>query len=311
MNDKPYFEVAVLLPIMNEAVTLERCLDSLMKQTLKSIVVIIQDNDSDDGSTEIISYYQRNFSNIYVNINASRIDSWVNWDLLWRYAEDTFDFEYLFWIGGDDYLLENNFFQILFNKGLASKLNVITPTINVIEGENGEFKKQVSIQLQSKIKFIRLLKYVNRWDNVNLLHSLIRKSLYQNIISNAGHSHTSYIANDWWFGAHIISKNQIQSLVNVHFCKSQWKSRRYQWIEKPHENTSGKTVNNRYVKFGKHLFQDFEILKNHIFHSHPLKHSLTKYEGSIITILHVVKIFYRPFVLSTRWIIFKFRAIRN
>lgn len=307
---KPQFKVAVLLPIMNEAEALERCLDSLVNQTLDSIAIIIQDNDSNDGSSEIISHYQKKFSNIFVNTNSKRVDSWMNWDLLWRYAEESFEFEFLFWMGGDDFLMENDFLRVLYNKGFGSNLEIVTPTINVIEGESGEFKTQVSIQLQSKVKFIRLMKYVNRWENVNLLHSLIRKTLYRKIIANADNSHTSYIANDWWFGAKIISGHQVKSLSSAHFCKSQWRARRYEWIEKPLVKTSTKTVQKRSGVFGKHIFQDFEILRKHIFHSHPIKHSLTKYEVLVIAMFQVAKTIYMPVIRLTRWTFYKLRTIR-
>lgn len=291
---------------MNEVATLDRCLTSLANQSLRDVAIIIQDNFSDDGSDKVLAFFENSFSNIFVSTRLTRVDSWQNWDEVLRKAEEFFEFEYLFWLGGDDYLAESDFLQNLYEKGVRDNLNVVTPTIKIIEGKNGNFKKYIEIQLQSKYKLFRLLKYANNWDNVNVLHSLIRKPLYREIISKADDSHTRYIANDWWFGANIISKNQVESMKYVHFCKSQWGARRYPWIESKSVERTDSSTNDRLMMFSRHLFQDFSILRNHLLRPHPLRDSLTAYEISIILAFYFIRTLFRPLVIFGKWFCSKF-----
>jgi glycosyltransferase involved in cell wall biosynthesis len=308
LKNKNNFKVAVLLPIMNEVGTLERCLTSLVNQSLQGVAIIIQDNFSDDGSDQIIAGFKNSYPNVFTNTRLTRIDSWENWDQLLQYAEEFFDFEYLFWMGGDDYLAEIDFFQNLYLKGIENNLDVITPTINNIDGKTGVFKGRLEIKLQSKFKLFRMLKYSNNWENVNILHSLIRKTLYQEIIAKASGSHTQYIANDWWFGANIVAKNQLVSTKNAHFCKSHWEARRYSWINKTSLEETQASTYGRYRKFRFHLFQDFSILRNHIFIPHPLKNSLTSYEFAIILVLFVIRTVIRPPMIFVKWLNVKCQA---
>lgn len=305
MTHKTLFKVAILLPIMNEKDTLKRCLTSLVNQSCKDVAIIIQDNFSDDGSDQIISLFKNTYPNIFVNTSKMRVDSWENWDQLLQYAEKFFEFEYIFWIGGDDYLLENDYLENLYIKGVKNNLNIVTPTINIIEGKNGIFKNRVNIKLQSKFKLFRIIKYANNWENVNILHSLIRKSLYQDIIRKANGSHTNYVANDWWFGVSLIKRNRLESTSNVHFCKSQWESRRYSWIEGATLEVIAFSGYARYRKFIRHLFQDFEILRKHILRPHPLRSHLSSYEISVIVSFFSVKAIIRPPFIIGKWFFVK------
>lgn len=305
MKHETLFKVAVLLPIMNERETLERCLTSLVNQSCQDVVIIIQDNFSDDGSGHIISSFKNTFPNIFVHTRLTRVDQWENWDQLLQYAEKFFEFEYIFWMGGDDYLVEIDFLENLYNKGVRNNLNIVTPTINIIEGETGIIKTRLNIKLQSRFKLFRIIKYSTKWENVNILHSLIRKSLYQDIIRKSGGSHTNYIAHDWWRGVSLIKQNPLESTNYVHFCKSQWKARRYEWIEGTTSEVIAFSGYKRYRKFILHLFQDLEVLRRHVLRPHPLRSNLTSYEISIIVTFFLIKSVIRPPFILGKWFFVK------
>ena len=52
-------KVSVIVPVYNVEEYLERCLDSLVNQTLKDIEIIIVNDGSTDGSKEIIQKNKR------------------------------------------------------------------------------------------------------------------------------------------------------------------------------------------------------------------------------------------------------------
>jgi glycosyltransferase involved in cell wall biosynthesis len=309
MATKSDFKVVVLLPVMNEAVWLERCLTSLINQTQEGIAILIQENCSDDGSVEIISRFALDFPNIYLFKNSSRVDSWKNWDLLLHNALNHFNFEYLFWIGGDDYLNELDFIQSLYYEGKSANLSVVSPTIIVIDGKNGQRKDSIEFSLSSNVKLFRIIKYCSDWRNVNIFHSLISKDVYQKLFKMSGDSHTSYIGNDWWIVFLIIRKYRITSLKNTHFHKSQWSARRYQWKSDINNEKGNGRMFLRIKGLIEHIFQDAFLLVEHVLRRRSIRNSLTSYEISIILVFYILRAVIRPPLILRKWLSFKCHSL--
>jgi glycosyltransferase involved in cell wall biosynthesis len=307
MATKSSFNVIVLLPVMNEAIWIERCLTSLTNQTQEDIAILVQENCSDDGTLEIISKFAQEFQNIYLFKNSSRVDSWKNWDLLLQNAIENFDFEYLFWIGGDDYLYELDFISNLYREGKNFNLSIVSPTIVVIDGEGGKEKNTIEFSLNSNLKLLRILKYCLDWNNVNIFHSLISKDLYLKLLNISGNSHTNYVGNDWWLVLSIIRKHRIRSLKNTHFYKSQWIERRYQWSSNTKVGKSHGKMFLRIKRFIQHIFHDAIVLVKHVFRGHPIKNSLTNYEISIVLTLFVMRMLIKPPLILGNWVFSKCR----
>ena len=57
-------KVSIIVPVYNVEEYLERCLDSLVNQTLKDIEIIIVNDGSTDGSKEKIQKYINKYKNI-------------------------------------------------------------------------------------------------------------------------------------------------------------------------------------------------------------------------------------------------------
>ena len=65
-------KVSIIVPVYNTEKYLCRCLDSLVKQTLKDIEIICIDDASTDNSKNIIKEYEKKYANIkgyYLTIN--------------------------------------------------------------------------------------------------------------------------------------------------------------------------------------------------------------------------------------------------
>jgi len=56
--------ISIIVPVYNGEVYLEKCLDSLVMQTLKDFEIIVINNGSSDGSAEIIENYQEKYPGI-------------------------------------------------------------------------------------------------------------------------------------------------------------------------------------------------------------------------------------------------------
>lgn len=63
---KNQLEVSVIIPMYNESRYLQRCLDSLLKQTFKNFELIIVDDWSTDNSIEIVESYELKFKKLII-----------------------------------------------------------------------------------------------------------------------------------------------------------------------------------------------------------------------------------------------------
>ena len=93
------YKVSVIVPVFNEAKVLARCMESLLKQTLKEIEVICINDGSTDSSLEILQKYASQDYRIKVisqenkGLSASR-----------NKGLDIASGQYIFFLDSDDYL---------------------------------------------------------------------------------------------------------------------------------------------------------------------------------------------------------------
>lgn len=64
--------VSVIIPVYNIEKHLEKCLDSVIGQTLKDIEIIVVNDGSTDNSLDIITQYARKDSRIVTSTNRTR-----------------------------------------------------------------------------------------------------------------------------------------------------------------------------------------------------------------------------------------------
>ena len=66
-------KVSVIIPVFNGEKYINKCLDSLVNQTLKDIEIIVVDDGSTDKSIEIEEEYKNNYPNIRVYRNKENL----------------------------------------------------------------------------------------------------------------------------------------------------------------------------------------------------------------------------------------------
>lgn len=112
------FSVSIIVAVYNVEKYLEKCLDSLVNQTLKSIEIIVVNDGSTDGSLSIIKAYQKKYPNIkIVNKENGGLSSARNVGI----EEATGDF--IGFVDADDYVCEN-MFEALFNSAVENDADV-------------------------------------------------------------------------------------------------------------------------------------------------------------------------------------------
>ena len=111
--------VSVVVPIYNVENYLAECLDSLERQTLKNIEVILVNDGSTDGSAEIAGrYVARNRNFTLINRENGGLSAARNTGM------KTASGKYLYFLDSDDYLLDDAL-ETLYAKAEAEQLDVL------------------------------------------------------------------------------------------------------------------------------------------------------------------------------------------
>lgn len=111
--------VSVIVPVYNVAPWLEACLNSLEKQTLKNIEVILVNDGSTDGSGEIARRYAEKNSNfVLIDRENGGLSAARNTGLSRATGE------YVYFLDSDDYLTEDAL-ERLYTKASGERLDVL------------------------------------------------------------------------------------------------------------------------------------------------------------------------------------------
>ena len=142
-------KISIIVPVYNVEKYIERCLKSLVNQTLQDIEIIIVNDGSQDKSEEIIEkYVKENHNKIkYYEKSNGGLSSARNYGI--EYATG----EYIAFLDSDDYV-ETNMYEEMYN--LAKKENADMVECDYIwEWEFGKkILLKINIELYFKVKFI-------------------------------------------------------------------------------------------------------------------------------------------------------------
>ena len=112
-------KVSIIVPVYNVENYLERCLESLVNQTLQDIEIIVINDGSKDNSQNIINEFHSKYPEKirYFFIENSGAAQARN------YALNSVEGEYIGFVDSDDYV-EPNMFEELYNKAVEEKADI-------------------------------------------------------------------------------------------------------------------------------------------------------------------------------------------
>lgn len=119
-------KVSVIVPVYNVEKYLEKCLDSLVNQTLKEIEIIIVNDGSPDNSHKIIDKYTKKYKNIkaYLKENGGLSDAR-------NYGLKKASGEYIAFLDSDDFVKED-MYQKMYEKAKSGNFDMIVCDLNYI-----------------------------------------------------------------------------------------------------------------------------------------------------------------------------------
>lgn len=160
-------KISVIVPVHNSELTLEKCLDSIVCQTLADIEIILINNASTDKSEEICLKYTANDDRInYVKIDESGVSNARN------IGKNMANGEYIAFVDSDDYIA-SNMYELLYNKALSDSADIVMCGFN--KEINGVVKPSGETNL---IDFARNKQYDRFWCG-NIVMGSIWRAIYK------------------------------------------------------------------------------------------------------------------------------------
>src|SRR5699024_6933853 len=103
-------KVSVIVPVYNVEKYIEKCIQTLVNQTLQDLEIIIVNDGSTDNSEKIIKKYKKEYKNIiYVTKENGGLSSARNFGLLYATGE------YVAFLDSDDYV-DKIIYEKMYNK---------------------------------------------------------------------------------------------------------------------------------------------------------------------------------------------------
>ena len=145
--------VSIIVPVYNTAKYLNKCINSLLNQTLKEIEIILINDGSTDNSESIIKKYKDKRIK-YISKKNEGIGKTRNLGI-----EKT-NGEYLAFIDSDDYI-EPNFCEVMYNKAIKDECDIVI--CDYFEDINNELKeiKFASFKDANLMENPEIINYIN------------------------------------------------------------------------------------------------------------------------------------------------------
>ncbi|WP_353949006.1 glycosyltransferase [Sporolactobacillus sp. Y61] len=113
------FMVSIIIPCYNAEKYIDKCLSSIINQTLKRIEIIVVNDGSTDKSLDVITRYQNKFSNIKI-VNQKNMGQAESRNKGIRLAKG----EYIGFVDSDDYI-ESGMYETLYNEAKQDNLDLV------------------------------------------------------------------------------------------------------------------------------------------------------------------------------------------
>ena len=154
-------KVSIIVPVYNVYDYLNKCLDSLVNQTLKDIEVIVIDDGSPDNSEEIIKKYQKEYPDkirAYKKKNGGLSDA-RNYGI--KYAKG----EYIAFVDSDDYV-KYDMYEKMYNKAKSGNFDMVVCDLNYVYSDNIKYVDSCIKHDTTDIKAVLINNYPAVWNRI-------------------------------------------------------------------------------------------------------------------------------------------------
>lgn len=217
--NKPW--LSIVIPIYNAEKHLTRCIDSILKQSFTDFEVILVDDESTDGSSEICKKY----STLDKRIKYFRKPNGGSYQTR-IYGAEKVSGEYVLFCDSDDYYYTRNAFKILYNE--ATKQNIQLIQFSFKKKYNHMAQKEqcvndvITINQEEFIEneFPNLL--CNGWNTGHLTGTVWSKLYHISLVKNLESSENAcriFMGDDYILNMQMLEKcSSVKFIPDVIYC---------------------------------------------------------------------------------------------
>lgn len=239
MND---IKLSIIIPMYNAEKYIEKCIKSILNQTLEEIEIIIVNDGSTDNSLEIVKKYEENKKIIIQNNKNEGLTKTRNNAL--KLAKG----KYIYFMDADDYLEENE-------KILENLYNII---------EKNEFDILIFDYFKDKVGKKEYIDSTDRTEDLIVNKNLYLKDLinekYRGVVWNKIIKKSLYLENNINFLENIFMKEDLDvTLKLVYYSSKIGKIKKAYYNYVMHDNQGTKTISKeKRINDEYYLYLDLE-----------------------------------------------------
>lgn len=145
-------KVSIIIPVYNVLPYLQRCLDSVVNQTLKDIEIIIVDDGSTDGSSEFLDEYAQKDSRITVihKENGGLMSAWTT-------GVRASNGDYIGFIDSDDYI-SLQMYESMYGVAIEYNTDIVICNYSINHILDGKLKTEIAEGLYTGEKLQKCIK---------------------------------------------------------------------------------------------------------------------------------------------------------
>ena len=199
-------KVAIVLPIFNTEQYLSDCLDSIINQTHKNFIIFAIDDESTDGSPNILKSYSIKDCRIHpIRIKNSGVSSARNVAL--ESIEKNGDFDYISFIDSDD-KLHPDFLESHLTSLVENNADISICGYAKLYGDNiTKHRRFLSLSCLAQKQFVLLIFSLKGFDKTSSSGGMIWKQIYKaNILKDVRFSTEHNICEDELFNLKAATK---------------------------------------------------------------------------------------------------------
>lgn len=143
-------KVSVIVPIYNAEIYIDKCIQSIINQTLKDIEIILVDDGSTDKSVEISNKYAENDKRIKVIKKKNKGASSAR-----NYGISVATGDFITFVDSDDFI-EKDMLESLYSEAIDNKCDVILSGIKIVKDSNIEYEFTTDSKIYTKQEVFKL-----------------------------------------------------------------------------------------------------------------------------------------------------------
>ena len=145
------------MPVFNDSTLLEKSITSFLNQTLDNIELICIDDGSTDDSLKVLKNYSKKYDSIKVFSQENQGSGKAR-----NYGISKAKGEYIGFLDADDFFIDNNGLEKLYEAAIKNDANMVTGNIKLVNSEN-EFSSFTYLEYYTDYDVIEPQQYGIPW----------------------------------------------------------------------------------------------------------------------------------------------------